>query len=1095
MSDVTALLAEAAWLTRLARSLVGNDDADDIVQETYAAALRTPLDPDRPARPWLRRVMVNVVRMRHRGRVRRDTREQAIVAEATRTPEQLLERARVERTLADLVIALAEPLRSTVLLRYREGLSAEAIAKQQEVSVATVRRRLSDAVGYLRVGMDERETSKTWRAAFAPFLVARPASPPLWSVIMAKAATKVAIIAIAGLLLFVVGRAALHRAHDVGSSHAPAVESHAAATSSLTAGKLARVFVQPGVVTQQLAGRVTLADRGFAGAQVRVTSSVTREIIAEATSGIDGRFALPGVPAAALMGSATAKDKTAMPVLIDMRSPGTRGTLVELRLVDCVHVRGIVSDGSGAPIAHAHVAPDIAQIPFADTDTLGRFDLCAHAGPQLLRFAAGGYHAVLAELHLSGNDVLDVTLLPEAIVAGTVVDGANHPIADAAITIDPRGLNTVRDAPVIARSEADGSFRLTGVAAGRSVLFAEARGLASRRVGVVLAAGETREGIVLRLEHAPQLAGKVIDAHGQPSIGASISLRVGSVLHEDLAITQADGSFVIDRAPKGTSSIVIPHFEVVAPREVTIAEKDVMIEITANALPTVTGIVTRGGSPAANAIVQCPSARGNGDPAPVTNAAGTFACPLVGEGPFSVYASDAAGNFGGVQSTWARGQTLSPLVLEMDQAGTICGTVSEASGAHLRGIKVKAENPAVDDFGEATSDDDGAYCIRSLRNDGTFEISAWSGGQNIPPLSALPRVTLVKGKATLAITLAAPDQAIEGTVVDDTGTPVPDASVRSTAAQYFTNQVDVAVSDANGHFAIQHLAPGSYRVLATARSGASRTVDAVGAGTRDLKITLDRAGSIEGTLVGFHAQPSILGIMTSSGHEPIEFEVEGDHFRATGLPPGPYSITAMTNGHEADNKSIVVKAGAIAALVLASRGNARVSGHVIDWTTQRPVASARCSSPFPRNGDDLGVFMPTPETERAVDASGAFHFDDVTAGEISIPCDAGATYGIRNGTVAPGTNAQLDVFVVTPKTGGGDIGAISWGTRAMATVLPNGAKAGLQVNDEITALDGRSVELLDSRTVHNAISTHAVGSTLSVTVRRGAMIIPLEITL
>jgi len=122
MSDVTALLAEADWLTRLARSLVGSDDADEIVQETYAAALRTPPDPDRPARPWLRRVMVNVVRMRHRGRVRRDARERASeMREPVLTPEQLLDRARVERTLADLVIELPEPLRSTVLLRYRGG--------------------------------------------------------------------------------------------------------------------------------------------------------------------------------------------------------------------------------------------------------------------------------------------------------------------------------------------------------------------------------------------------------------------------------------------------------------------------------------------------------------------------------------------------------------------------------------------------------------------------------------------------------------------------------------------------------------------------------------------------------------------------------------------------------------------------------------------------------------------------------------------------------------------------------------------------------------------------------------------------------------
>ena len=73
-----------------------------------------------------------------------------IVGETPRTPEQMLERARVERTLTDLVLELEEPYRTTVLLRYREGLTAEAIAKQQGVPAGTVRRRLKTALDRLR---------------------------------------------------------------------------------------------------------------------------------------------------------------------------------------------------------------------------------------------------------------------------------------------------------------------------------------------------------------------------------------------------------------------------------------------------------------------------------------------------------------------------------------------------------------------------------------------------------------------------------------------------------------------------------------------------------------------------------------------------------------------------------------------------------------------------------------------------------------------------------------------------------------------------------------------------------------------------------
>ena len=99
-ADIAALLAEAPWLARLARSLTGDGaEADDLVQDTYAAALRSPPDTERPLRPWLRRVAVNLARMRHRGRTRRAANERVVEVQAdpVRTPEQLVERAQLER--------------------------------------------------------------------------------------------------------------------------------------------------------------------------------------------------------------------------------------------------------------------------------------------------------------------------------------------------------------------------------------------------------------------------------------------------------------------------------------------------------------------------------------------------------------------------------------------------------------------------------------------------------------------------------------------------------------------------------------------------------------------------------------------------------------------------------------------------------------------------------------------------------------------------------------------------------------------------------------------------------------------------------------
>lgn len=136
-ADIATLLAEAPWLERLARSLTGDAvEADDLVQDTYAAALCSPPETDRPIRPWLRRVAINLVRMRHRVRVRRAATESVVEtqAEPVRDAGQLLDRARLERRLAELVLELDEPFRTTVLLRYREGLGAEQIATQQALN-------------------------------------------------------------------------------------------------------------------------------------------------------------------------------------------------------------------------------------------------------------------------------------------------------------------------------------------------------------------------------------------------------------------------------------------------------------------------------------------------------------------------------------------------------------------------------------------------------------------------------------------------------------------------------------------------------------------------------------------------------------------------------------------------------------------------------------------------------------------------------------------------------------------------------------------------------------------------------------------------
>ncbi len=60
--DPELLLEHSSWASRLARSLVGESAAEDLVQETWLAALRHPPKTNRPLKPWLRTVLGNLAR-------------------------------------------------------------------------------------------------------------------------------------------------------------------------------------------------------------------------------------------------------------------------------------------------------------------------------------------------------------------------------------------------------------------------------------------------------------------------------------------------------------------------------------------------------------------------------------------------------------------------------------------------------------------------------------------------------------------------------------------------------------------------------------------------------------------------------------------------------------------------------------------------------------------------------------------------------------------------------------------------------------------------------------------------------------------------
>lgn len=204
------LSAHTAWLRRLANALSSDGSADDLVQETMMMAWRHAPERRDSLRPWLRRVMTNLIRMRHRSEQQRIERQRSwaqAVSSRAETEEELLDRHEGARRLAAAVSALDEPYRSTVLLRYAEQRTTGDIARLQGIPAGTVRWRLTEALNRLRLDLGALDDGRRSRAVA---LLPTPRSAhPLRARRLAQVGT--ALVGLTGLAVVLIWSARSHR--------------------------------------------------------------------------------------------------------------------------------------------------------------------------------------------------------------------------------------------------------------------------------------------------------------------------------------------------------------------------------------------------------------------------------------------------------------------------------------------------------------------------------------------------------------------------------------------------------------------------------------------------------------------------------------------------------------------------------------------------------------------------------------------------------------------------------------------------------------------------------------------------------------------
>lgn len=171
------LLADMAWLSGLAHRLVSDPGtADDAVQEAWLTATRrSPSASASPSRKSLMHALRGALMHGARGAARRRFHERhAAQPESIRSTAELIEIGEAQQRVWKHLAALEEPFRSTLLLRFHQGLEPGRIAAHQGVKVDTVRWRIRAGLQRLRESVDRGQGG---RRAIAPAALAFVHSP------------------------------------------------------------------------------------------------------------------------------------------------------------------------------------------------------------------------------------------------------------------------------------------------------------------------------------------------------------------------------------------------------------------------------------------------------------------------------------------------------------------------------------------------------------------------------------------------------------------------------------------------------------------------------------------------------------------------------------------------------------------------------------------------------------------------------------------------------------------------------------------------------------------------------------------------------
>ncbi len=597
--DPERLLAEDQFVRGLARHLLRDaHGAEDLAQQTWVAALQQPDLPPASLRGWLATVVRRLAGRRARSE-RRERARQLAAARADEVPStaEIVAREVLRAEVVQAVLALEEPYRATVLLRWFENLPPRAVARRLSVPVETVRTRLKRAMAQLRTRLDARTDGgrPAWCALLLPFAKS-PAAPlaavatavhgTITGVLFMTTKTKVAAIltTIGGILLVTLWAVLGPPAEPAQLQPPPTSVQRETAPLSPRAEPAATVAAVEARSDRQAVGVPAAPTTG--SLLVHVIWGDDKQpaagVLVEAyRGGDDGLFE-----------NLRATSDASGTVKFDEISPGRVWAVVQrgdsdwgqqrqivagqqlevtVEVAAGLNAKGVVVDSKDRPIAGADVlvtgwtggeALSLTRTAADGTFYLRNISTHCHIGA----CAAGYGPSPMRQFTASkGAEVEFRIVLADAGVAlsGVVLDSRDRPVANAVVQAGSpeQKMHTLADGgnaigPQAQRvhTDAAGRFQFASVESGKLPLSVRARGLAPWHQDVDLETGRPNE-VTVRLLPGVTLVGTVHDAAGVTVGKAGINIGAWGDLGRRSLHSDAGGAFHVDGLAPGELAI------------------------------------------------------------------------------------------------------------------------------------------------------------------------------------------------------------------------------------------------------------------------------------------------------------------------------------------------------------------------------------------------------------------------------------------------------------------------------------------------------------------------------------------------------------